>query len=78
MEDGMTWAVIREEEAQPRNENRTSVYAHEIVGGYEAVWDGGAVRGSNIWQLDSRLSDARAPMPRNLFLVRADEWDGSR
>lgn len=75
--DGMTWAQVRETEAWPEMDGRTSVYAHEIDGGYEAVWDGGSVRGSNMFLLDSRLSDSGAPAPRNLFLVRRDEWEGS-
>lgn len=76
--DGMTWAQVRETEAWPGMGGRTSVYAHEIDGGYEAVWDGGSVRGSNMFQLDSRLSESGAPAPRNLFLVRRDEWEGVR
>lgn len=75
--DGMTWAQVREIEAWPEIDRRTSVYAHETDDGYEAVWDGGAVRGSNMFQLDSRLSESGAPAPRNLFLVRRDEWEAS-
>jgi hypothetical protein len=70
--DGMTWEQVRETEAMPDMQGRTSVYAHEIEGGYEAVWDGGSVRGSNMFQLDSRLSYAGAPAPRNLFLIARD------
>ena len=71
----MTWREVWDAEASPHAVGRTSVYVREVAGGYEAVLNGEIVRGSNPFQIDSRLSERGAPFPRNLYLIRSDQTE---
>lgn len=53
----------------PENAHKLMVLVSEVDGGYQTEIEGRTYRASNPFLLDSLLSDAGVPMPRNLFLI---------
>lgn len=53
----------------PENAHKLMVLVTEVDGGYQTEIEGRTYWASNPFLLDSMLSDAGVPMPRNLFLI---------
>ncbi len=65
-----TLAEVDAEIAKPENAHRTSVLCYEDGDEFVAEWDGMEFRAGNPFGLDSRLTEAGCPSPRNLFLMQ--------
>ena len=67
----MTEAEIQEVMSKPENANRARIDVRADGDEYVAEWGGKEYRAGNPFGLDSLLTDAGAPQPRNLFFVEA-------
>lgn len=67
--------TLEEVRAETERSGRPAVLVKEDSGEYVARWDGRDVRAGNPFALDSRLDGIGAPVPRNLFLVSATDYE---
>lgn len=76
MSDGMTRAeAISIAATVPE---RTPIYVTETPDGYAATWNGRTFEATNPFALDSSLSYAGAPQPRDLYLIAPEATDDTR
>lgn len=64
--------------ATPENWARVPVYVWEDGDELVTEIDGQTYRAGNMFALDSRLSEAGVPMPRNLYFVDEPAWEDDR
>ena len=67
--------TLDEVRAETLRSGRPAVLVKEDGDEYVAEWGGQEARSGNPFGLDSRLGDLGAPMPRNLFLVSAEDYE---
>lgn len=67
-----TKAQVEHDMARPENRGRIAVYCHLERGIFSAEWDGQKFEAGNPFGLDSKLSEAGVPAPRNLYLMNND------
>lgn len=72
--DGMTWAEAEAHTKTLSAIGRTAFFVREVEGGYVTDFEGQEVFGVTAFALDSELTYAGAPAPRNLYLIRAEDW----
>lgn len=65
----MTMQEVQEVVTDPQYANRTHILVNESGDDFVTVWEGQEFRNGNIFGLDSMLSDAGCPGPRNLYCV---------
>ncbi|QIS38655.1 hypothetical protein [Clavibacter capsici] len=68
----MTLTEAAEVMAKPEYANRTRIDVYEDGDEYTTTYEGVEYRWSNPFGLDSILTDAGVPAPRNLFLIEAE------
>lgn len=72
-----TEAELEQIMAKPEYANRVAVRAYQDGDEFVAQWDGQLVCSGNPFGLDSKLNDAGAPQPHNVFLMVGpvpDDW----
>ncbi|UXO93885.1 hypothetical protein Pan2_66 [Pseudanabaena phage Pan2] len=72
--EGMTWAEAEAHTKTLSAVGRTAFFVREVEGGYATKFDGQEVFGVTAFALDSELSRLGASPLRNLYLIRAGDW----
>lgn len=68
----MTLQEVDEVMSRPEYANRVAVIVREDGDEFVTEWEGQEFRWGNMLGLDSSLTDAGVPAPRNVFLVEGD------